>query len=313
MNLFPRAFRPVWLLPAVGLACTGQAPAQGVVPSTSPALTRRPAVVITMPTEAGKVYQMQVSPDLKSWTGVGEPLFGTGAPLEKPMPGVGQQFFRLQVMTEPVIGPAPWALQALALQFNEGRRVVHYDFPASGAGTRQTGGLSKSFTWTYQRTSLSDGGAVLTFPDGSRETLQLQFSAVKAGRFTRQTFLGSRLEETDDGSFGPAPKAGLPLVPPIPTGYRFAFSDQPSGGGLSLTSASGGTRLLEGQSASFNGNWLVTGSTSARLIATFSSTHGEDYRFTFTGPQTGTFTRQTFTEGIFRDQDVGTFCLTCPP
>jgi hypothetical protein len=57
----------------------------------------------------------------------------------------------------------------------------------------------------------------------------------------------------------------------------------------------------------------VTGSTSARLITTFSSTHGEDYRFIFTGPQTGTFTRQTFTEGIFRDQDVGTFCLTCPP
>ena len=36
-------------------------------------------------------------------------------------------------------------------------------------------------------------------------------------------------------------------------------------------------------------------------------------RFTFTGPQTGTFTRQTYTEGIFRDQDSGTFCLSCPP
>ncbi len=313
MNPFPSAFRPVWLLPAVGLACTGLAPAQVVVPPGSPAMTLRPAVVITMPTEAGKVYQMQVSPDLKSWTDMGGPLFGTGVPFEKAMPGAGQQFFRLQVLTEPAMGSAPWALQALALQFNEGRRVVHYDFPASGQGTRQTGALSKSFTWTYQRTGLTDGGAVLTFPDGSREILQLQFSAVKAGRFTRQTFIGSRLEETDDGSFGPAPLVGLPLVPLIPTGYCFAFSDQPSGGGISLTSASGGTRLLDGQSASFNGNWLVTGSTSARLITTFSSTHGEDYRFTFTGPQTGTFTRQTFTEGIFRDQDIGTFCLTCPP
>ena len=313
MNPFPSAFRPVWLLPAVGLACPGLAPAQVVVPPGSPAMTLRPAVVITMPTEAGKVYQMQVSPDLKAWSGMGGPLFGTGVPFEKAMPGAGQQFFRLQVLTEPAMGSAPWALQALALQFNEGRRVVQYDFPASGEGTRQTGALSKTFTWTYQRTSLTDGGAVLTFPDGSREILQLQFSAVKAGRFTRQTFIGSRLEETDDGSFGPAPLVGLPLVPSIPTGYSFAFSDQPSGGGLSLTSASGGTRLLDGQSASFNGNWLVTGSTSARLITTFSSTHGEDYRFTFTGPQTGTFTRQTFTEGIFRDQDIGTFCLTCPP
>jgi len=312
MNLFPRVFRPVWLLPAVGLACGGQALAQMVGPPALPAMILRPAVVITMPTEAGKVYQMQISPDLKSWSGMGGPLFGTGFPFEKSMPGESQQFFRLQVLTEPAMGPAPWALQAVALQFNEGRRVVHYDFTASGVGTRQTGALSKTFSWTYQRAGLTEGGAVLTFPDGSRETLQLQFSAVQAGRFTRQTFIGSRLEETDDGSFGPAPQADLPLVPPIPTGFSFAFSDQPSGGNLSLTSASGGTRLLDGQSASFNGNWLVTGSTSARLITTFSSTHGEDYRFTFTGPQTGTFTRQTFTEGIFRDQDIGTFCLTCP-
>ena len=313
MNLFPRALRPVRLCPFVAFAWTVAAPAQVVLPSNPPVMTLRPAVMISMPTEAGKVYQMQASPDLKSWTGTGGPIFGTGASLEQPMPSAGQQFFRLQILTEPAMGTAPWSLQAMDLQFNEGRRVVQYHFPATGEGTRQTGTLSKTFTWTFQRTSLTDGGAVLTFPDGSRETLQLQFAGMKSGRFSRQSFIGSRLGETDDGSFGPAPQAGLPLVPLIPTGYCFAFSDQPTGGGLTLTSATGGTRLLEGQVAAFNGNWLVTGSSSARLVTTFSSTHGEDYRFTFTGPQTGTFTRQTYTEGIFRDQDSGTFCLSCPP
>lgn len=311
MNFF--LLSPARWLPVLLAAWTGGAAAQAPLLSTDPVLTLQPAVLLSLPTEAGKVYQLQASSDLKGWEDSGSPVFGSGTPLEQAMASEGRQFFRLKVLTEPALGSSHWSLDGRSFQLNDGNGVVRYDFPAGSAGYRQAGPSGKSFTWTWQRLSMAGGIAELTFLDGSREFLDLQFSASQIGCFTRRIFADSQLVDTDSGSFGPVPAAATPLVPSSLDGRSIALCDQPGGSSLTFTSSNSGTRLLDGQPSPFEGNWLVTGIGTARFTATFSPTHGEDYRFTFTGPQTGRYLRQTFTEGIFRDEDEGTFCLGNPP
>lgn len=318
MKPFSRVFHSGSLVAVVAGWGMGSAGAQAPAPGTSgPVFALRPAVVISMPTEAGKVYQLQASPNLEAWREVGDPVFGDGTPIQHPVIGEGQEFFRLKVLTEPAMGLAPWSPAGQTYQFNEGQRLVQTSFAAEGHGICQSGAVSTPHAWTWQRTSFSEARAELTLPEDTREVLYLTYSAPQVGRFVRWVYRANQFVETDAGSFGPlaaAAAAGTgPLVPASLTGRTLAFCDQPTGGSLTLNTNTTGTRLLEGAALAFNGNWLVTGNTSARITATFSPTHGEEYRFTFTTPTCGRFTRQTFTEGIFRDADEGTFCLTNPP
>jgi len=285
----------------------------------APVLTLRPAVEISMPTEPGKVYQMQASADLSSWQNQGTPVFGTGTPILHPMAGGSSQFFRLQVLTTPVMGDAPWSPEGTVLQLNEGTRLVRYDFQPNGLGTSHTGDSSTSFTWTWLRDGLSRARAEITTSNSAaptiptKEVIHFTYAAAKTGQFTRRTFTGARQDNTDSGSFGPAPAGGMPLVPVEITSRTLAFSESPAGNALTLTTPDAGQRLMDGTSTPFNGTWLVTGSTTASLTATFGATRREEYTFTFSSPLTGQYTRRTFTEGVFRDTDQGNFCLGTTP
>ena len=302
---------PIRLLVAVAGALAATAGGQNL--TSTPILTLHPAVEISMPTEPGKVYQMQVSSDLQSWQNHGAPVFGTGRPLLQPMSGAADRFFRLNVLSTPLMGDAPWSIEGTTLQLNEGTRTVRYDFQANGIGHSLTGITRIPFTWTWLRDGLSCGRAELTFPEHVKDVIQLKYAAPKIGQFSRKSYLGTRLDNTDAGTFGPALGTASPLVPASIVGRSFALSEQPGGNALSVVSPNAGTRLMDGTHTSFSGNWLVTGHGTARLTANFSATHGEDYRFTFTSALTGRYTRQTFTEGVFRDEDLGNFCLTTAP
>ena len=309
MSLLARAFPLTRLLPVLLMAVPMQTPAQ----PPAPVLTLRPAVEISMPTEAGRVYQMQASADLASWQNHGDPVFGTGTPVLQPVAVDSRQFFRLQVLSTPAIGAANWSIGGTAIQLNDSIRVVRYDFQPGGLGTTADGTTSKSFTWTWLRDGPACGRVELSFPDNIRDVLKLNYVTAQVGQFSRKTYSGDRLDQTRGGVFGPAPPTPSPLVPALITGRSFAFCEQPGGNGLTITSLSAGTRLMDGSRTSFNANWLVTSSSTAHLAANFSATHGENYRFTFTGPLTGRYTRHTFTEGVFRDEDVGTFSLSTTP
>lgn len=293
------------------LAWAGTAYSQAVV-TIAPTLTLRPAVVLSLSTEAGKGYQMQASSDLENWSDIGEPVFSTGDPVMQPKVAEGRQYFRLKELPQPLPGFAPATPAGLSLQLNEGSRVIRNSFAADGSGTWQTGTIHKSCTWTWQRTGFSESKSELKLSDGSREVVQFSYCSPQCGRFTRLTYMGERLLEGDAGSFGPGPAAhaaGSPLVPSAVTGRSLALCEMPGGSGLSLGAHGKGTRQLDGTSLPFQGSWLVTGSTTARLSANFGPTHGEDYQFTFTGPQTGRFIRHTYTGGVYRDTDSGNFCL----
>lgn len=312
-----RFFSLTRLLPVLLVTCPGTSPAQNHL--SAPVLTLRPAVEISMPTEPGRVYQMQASADLSSWQNRGTPIFGTGTPILQPMAGGSSQFFRLQVLTTPVMGDAPWSPEGSVLQLNDGTRLVRYDFQADGRGTSHTGNAATAFTWTWLRDGLSRARAELTLPGSPtsgvpvKEVIQFTYVAAKTGQFTRRGYTGTRLDNTDSGSFGPAPAATSPLVLSLMTGRTIAFSESPAGNGLTFTTPNAGLRLIDGTTSGFSGTWLVTGNTTARLTASFGTTHGEEYRFTFTSPLTGRYSRQTFTEGVFRDEDQGTFCLGTAP
>ncbi len=314
MNARLPALRPARIFPLLGLACTGAATAQGVV-TTVPILSIRPVVTITMPTEEGVVYQMQSSSNLQAWNNVGQLIFGNGSSLEQRMSGGSTQFFRLQAINQPKMGSAPWSLNGQSFQLNDGTRTGRYFFAANGdTGTWDSGSLNKTFTWTWQRPGMDDGTAELTYPDGSRDVLAFHFLAGTLGHFTRASFSPARPEGTCSGSFGPVAPANLPgpLAPNAVSGRSLILAALPDGSVLNFTGNNGGTRTFEGQTLPFTGNWLTTGSTSARLLINFTPTHGEDYTFAFTGPLTGRYTRNTFTESTFRDTDEGTFCMTPP-
>lgn len=315
MKRSPHATFPVGLLIGIHGMLAGLAFANPPLPGSAPVLTVRPAVQLLMPTEAGTVYQLETSPSLTSWVPVGGPVFGTGAPLIHTAPGHGQEFFRLQVLGQPLVGDALWDLKGQAFQLNDGVRNVRYSFTQTDSGSWKSGNTTRAFTWSWTREGLQSGRSELVFEDGSREEIQLQFTASLCGRFTRSQFSATRLVSTHDGSFGPVPV--LPVPPPLAPltllGRPIALGDAPSGSSITLQSASGGTRVLDGQAQTFSGQWLVTGSGTARLTANFGTRHGEEYDFVFTGPSTGRFTRTTFTESMFPDLDTGTFCLGSAP
>jgi hypothetical protein len=306
--MFPIA-RPLLLVFLPMLAWHGSAIAQA-----PPVLTLKPAVIVGMPTEAGKVYQLQDSPDLVTWQDCGTPVFGTGAPIRQPMAGENQRFFRLKVLTEPAIGPAPWSLNGLTLQFNEVGRIVCCTFNPNGSGTWETGTLTRPFTWAWQRSSAAKGQVTLTFPAPAREILQLKFSAPLCGSFTRRTFNGPHLADSDSGSFGPAPAAAAaPNIPAAIINRPIAFCELNCGGSITLTDPTHGHRLLDGVSSPFGATLLVSGASSVRLTATLNGGTREQYQFTFTSPDAGHFIRQTFARGVLRDEDEGCFCLGNAP
>ena len=211
------------------------------------------------------------------------------------------------------MGAAPWALGNTSAQLNEGDRTLIYYFTGNGQGTVVSAGTPRTFTWSWLRNGLSCGESVLTYGDSTREVIQWKYTAPTTGQFIRESFVGGRLDRTDEGTFGPNPVDGTPLVPASIPGRPMALSGVAAASGLTLTRSDSGTRLLDGKTASFAGNWLVTSSSTARLTAAFSPAHGEEYRFTFTSPLTGRYTRLTYTEGVFRDEDGGTFCLGAQP
>lgn len=306
----PCPLSPLWLMP-LALGCWAGIAGGQVAPG--PVLTLRPAAEISMPTERGKIYQMQASPDLGSWQNHGDPIFGTGQPILQPMTGGTSRFFRLEVVTTPAMGGAPWSLEGTFLQLNEGSRTVRYQFQSNGSGQILAGTASRLITWTWLRNSLRTGRAELTLPDSTREVIDLFYTTSSVGQFVRRAYTGSRLDNTDAGSFGPVPIGTAPLVPSSVVGRAMAFSELPGGNGLTLTNAHTGERMMDGIVTTFNGNWLVTGSTTARLTANFGATHGEEYRFTFTSGLAGRYSRLTYTEGVFRDADEGNFCLGNAP
>ncbi len=305
-------------LVCAGAACLaaglGGAAAQGLLGVASPSVSLRPTVVLSMPLAPGLLYQLQGSADLQWWSDLGAPLRGTGAAWEQSLAVGGLPFFRFKVLDQVPLAWAPETLAGQSLQCNDGLQINRAAFAESAEGTWQVGEVSKACLWTWQRSGPEQGRAELQVADGTREVLLFQYTAPRAGHFTRQRFRGAQLEESSAGSFGPAPAPSAVLAVPTSLAKRtLALGDLPDGSSLTLTSEGGGERYLAGQTSAFTGTWLITGTRTARLVASFGPAHGEDYQFTFTAPQAGRFTRQTFSEGIFRDFDEGTFCLDNPP
>ncbi len=286
----------------------------GLLAVAPPAVSLRSAVVLSMPLEPGLLYQLQASSDLQFWSDLGFPQRGTGTVWEQSLAVGGLPFFRLKVLGAEPSAWAPETPAGQSFQFNEGHQLSRATFGPQAEGAWQVGESSRPCQWTWRRSGPTQGRAELAMAEGAREVLQFQFTAAAAGHFTRQRFRGNQLEETGAGSFGPAPAVGAELAAPTSIAQRaLSLGDLPEGCSLTLDRAGGGLRQLAGQRTPFVGTWLVTGSRTARLVASFGPDHGEDYQFTFTAPQSGRFTRQTFSEGIFRDLDEGPFCLDNPP
>lgn len=295
--------------------------AGGTVAAPLPALDLAMAntAQLVFKSETGKVYRVLASTDLKTWPASGDPVFGTGDDIELWPPsapeGSGSQFFRILSETEPAGGLAPWKIPATPLLFNDGDRTGKYEFGANGSGTWKSGETTKAFTWVWLRTGMDAGKITLTWAaaaGGGQEILKLSYTAAQLGRFERGEWMDGIEISTDAGTFGPVPAAGTPTLPATLSGRKITLADGSVGSALAFDSANAGSRVLDGQSRPVTYSWLVTGGSTITLTTNLSTTHGEEYRLVFNGPQSGKFVRKTFTEGIFRDEDAGTFSLSQP-
>lgn len=308
--------RRVLPLGALLLAVAG-----GTVAAPLPALdlAMTTTAQLVFPSEAGKVYRVLASPDLKTWPVAGEPVFGTGGDIAlwapSPPEGTGAQFFRIQSETEPAGGLAPWKLPSAPILFNDGEQAGKYEFAADGTGSWKSGENTKAFTWVWLRTGMDTGKITLTWAGaaGGQEILKLSYTASQLGRFERGEWVDDLEISTDAGTFGPVPADAVPALPVTLAGRRLALADGSVGSALAFDSANAGSRTLDGQSRAVTYSWLVTGGSTVTLTTNLSTTHGEEYRLVFNGPQSGKFVRRTFTEGVFRDEDSGSFSLSDPP
>ena len=317
-----------WVLGWLGIWGVGAAVAE--LPP-APEVVICPVAALTMPTVAGKVYQMQSSADLLAWVPEGGEIFGSGEAIsEQRMAEETGRFYRWQVSTGPVLGLAPWQVAGASFQMNENGVVTRYDFMAGNKVVRQTGdGERETLACQWQRVGRDEGRAALGnyVPPGisagilaapetvEREVLDLVFSGTGVGQYRWEKTVGKKVARVGMGSFGPAATAAVApenWVPRTVVGREIALCSQPNGGGLRFVSAAAGSRCLGGEVCNYSGTWSMRGVRAARLVATFLPGHREDYTFTFTGPGTGRFTRQTFTHWVLRDEDAGTFCLGAP-
>lgn len=292
--------------------------AGGTVAAPLPALdlAMTTTAQLVFPSEPGKVYRVLASTDLKTWPVAGEPVFGTGEEIAlwtpSPPEGTGTQFFRILSETEPAGGLAPWKMPAAPILFNDGDRTGKYEFAADGAGSWKSGENTKAFTWVWLRTGMDTGKITLTWAAGGQEILKLTYTAAQLGRFERGEWMDGMEISTDSGTFGPVPADGAPALPATLSGRRVTLADGSVGSALTFDSANAGSRTLDGQSRAVTYSWLVTGGSTVTLTTNLSTTHGEEYRLVFNGPQSGKFVRRTFTEGVFRDEDSGSFSLSDP-
>lgn len=312
-SVSPTAFR---ILPAgLLVALAGSA---GLVRAAEPeGLSVRDAIQLSWDTQPGTVCQVLASSDLLAWQESGMPVFGTGKKVELLLSGdpdgEGCHFYRLHTEAEPVGGLAPWKLSKQSFVLNYGPTAARYEFKEEGAGVWTAGEVVRAYSWTWQRNGNNDGLVTITWPEGMREDLKLEFTGPRLGRFQRNVYDQDELEYTSAGTFGSLAADGAPLLPAKLSGCRIALTDGATGTALELDSPNTGTRVLGGEPQPVTYSWLITGGSTVALNTNVSATNGEEYKLTFTGPRNGTFVRKTFTEGTFRDEDTGIFTLSGPP
>ncbi len=180
------------------------------------------AIEVQFSTAPGKLYQLQGSSNLTSWSDVGDPIFGNGRTISqvystKRGSEITFASYRLTTATNPVAGLAPWSFAGVSLSLGDDGPSDHYNFESVTNGIQVSGGISEPFIYSLTRTGDNDvqaeivRGSTAYYAD-RREVYSFTFSTANLGTYVREEFRSSTLKSRRLGTFRGL--AGL-VLPPV--------------------------------------------------------------------------------------------------
>ena len=277
----------------------------------APPLTLFSAVEVSHSTKLNRTYSLEHSTDLGSWTVIADPVFGDSEVASHLIPGsAGSGFYRLKVESYPVAGKSRWSLAGSRMVLNtaRGNRHVAFEQPRAGSMTTATG--VTTFTWDWQRDGLDSGVTTLISPDGSVETLTMQFTGLNAGVYSSQRSVNGLPAGTAAGTFRDEADPSLAVSVPAILGDSL-ITISGTGRAVGVKVRADGTAGISSPAggATYDCNYAVTGPATAELMMTCSNGARQSWSLTFTGPACGNCTWQTSLNGVLRRESSGSFTI----
>ncbi len=308
----PQAIVRHYVLAAVFVSVLcGAASAQSA--PAAPPLTLLPAVEVSHTTAQDKTFSLEHSPDLLRWITVAPPVFGDDedfSHLISTSEGKGKGFYRLKVETFPEEGDSRWSLTGSRILLNTAGGVCRMNFDENAAGTMTRDAAVTTFTWQWHRDGLDTGIAAITWPDGTVETIAMEFTGNNSGAFSSQRTTDGLPGGAVSGTF--RDEAGPGLLPTVPAALGNALvTFSSTGRAVSVKVSADGTAGITSPAgrASYDCSYAVTGPSTAELKMRGSNGTTESWSLTFAGPACGTYAWKSELKGVPRRQSSGAFTI----
>ena len=263
----------------------------------------------------GAAYTLEMSSDLVNWEPAGARRFGTGVPLVLAAAGeparAGGPFFRVREETAPSGGLAPWSLSGRRLRCNAEALSGVLEFGPAASFRLQSAAGEAAGTFEWLRTGEDAGRLTLTWPNGARDEMVLDFAAAACGRATvKRLAADGAFAGGGSGTFGEEAD-GAAAAAPLSLGSSF-FVMAGQGRARLLRLLPNGQYLDDSQPA---GQWTyqVTAGNAALLRLTRTGGGEEELLWTMTGPMCGRCVCRDRRDGVLTAEMQARFSVTPAP
>jgi hypothetical protein len=294
------------------------------------------ALEVEFPTQIGKLYTLQGSSDLTTWTDVGQPIYGHGRTVDKifstkTISNINYATYRLKVDDAPTNGFAPWKQHGRWIAADDGSTTNVIRFDDDSHGHNSYGEAAENFDYKYSRTGENEAEIERHYSAEREDRVTISYTGPGEGTWVREEFRNGGLERrhmgrfhssTNDPGTTPPPVVIPTPQPPTPPTALAASKLHILAGELPielkfLTATNGyeevgesrhGTHLPE---VPFTYEYTVLSSNTASLNLTFATNSFDgdrnEYDLTFTDGASGTFTRRIIRSGVVTATDTGLF------
>jgi hypothetical protein len=294
------------------------------------------ALEVEFPTQIGKLYTLQGSSDLTTWTDVGQAIYGHGRTVDKifstkTLSNITFAMYRLKVDDATTNGYAPWKQHGrwIAMGDDSNTNVIRFDDDSHGHNTY--GEASENFEYKYSRTGENEAEIERHYSADREDRVTISYTGPGEGTWVREEFRNGGLERRHMGRFHsstndpgttpppvvvPPPQPGAApatltasrlhiLAGELPVELKFLSA---TNGYEEVAESRHGTHLPE---VPFTYEYTVLSSNTASLNLTFPTNTFDgdrnEYDLTYTDGASGTFTRRIIRAGAVASTDTGIF------
>jgi hypothetical protein len=318
-NLIVCAYNPQtivrhFVLAAVAYASVLCGAARAQSAPAAPPLSLWPGVELSYTVAGDAVATLESSSDLSLWKTVSGADYG-GEVIQYVAVTEPNGYYRLRLETRAAGGKSRWLLTNSRLVMNSASGPEAVTFMEGGSGSRQsaTGPGMQLFTWEWQRTGRDIGSAVLTLPDGTVETVDLQFTSQNAGVYTIERSLEGVPLGAVSGTFRDDSNSPASLevsVPQQPGEALLTLSGTGRPLRIELDSTGNASVSSPAGPRNYTATYTLTGDTTAELVLSCQDGFVELCDLRFTGPACGTYTLRLEESGVLRRSAAGAFTIS---